>query len=225
MLIDGKLVEADSGATFDNVNPATEETLGQVADGTKGDMQRAVDAARRAFDTTDWSTDRELRKHCLAQLQAAIEADVEGFRSELVAEVGCPILITYGPQLDAPVREALVWPMEQIDSFEWEQPIGSKDAMGMGFETERSVWREAKGVVGVTVPWNFPLEITLNKSGPILAMGNTCVIKPAPDTPWIATRIGRLIAEHTDIPPASSTSCRARITSWARSSPPHPMST
>ncbi len=51
------------------------------------------------------------------------------------------------------------------------------------------------------VPWNYPLEIMLNKLGPVLAMGNTCVLKPAPDTPWNATRIGRLIAEQTDIPP------------------------
>jgi aldehyde dehydrogenase (NAD+) len=55
-------------------------------------------------------------------------------------------------------------------------------------ETEREVWKEPIGVVGVIVPWNFPVEITLNKLGPVLAMGNTCVLKPAPDTPWNATR-------------------------------------
>jgi aldehyde dehydrogenase (NAD+) len=55
-------------------------------------------------------------------------------------------------------------------------------------------------VVGVIVPWNFPIEILLNKLGPILAMGNTCVVKPAPDTPWSTNRIGRVIAEKTDIP-------------------------
>ncbi len=71
----------------------------------------------------------------------------------------------------------------------------------MGMETEREVWKEPIGVVGVIVPWNFPFEIILNKLGPILAMGNTCVLKPAPDTPWNATRLGRLIAEKTDIPP------------------------
>ena len=71
----------------------------------------------------------------------------------------------------------------------------------MGMQTEREVWKEPIGVVGVIVPWNFPIEIILNKLGPILAMGNTCVLKPAPDTPWNATRIGRLIAEQTDIPP------------------------
>ena len=71
----------------------------------------------------------------------------------------------------------------------------------MGVQTEREVWKEPVGVVGVIVPWNFPIEIILNKLGPVLAMGNTCVLKPAPDTPWNATRLGRLIAEHTDIPP------------------------
>src|SRR5690349_7123684 len=201
MLIDGKLVDADGGATFDNINPATEEVLGPVADASRADMARAAEAARRAFDTTDWSTNKELRKRGLAQLQTAIESETEELRHELVAEVGCPILITYGPQLDAPLREALRWPMEMIDQYEWERPLGPKDAMGVGYATDRYVWKEPVGVVGVIVPWNFPIEITLNKLGPILAMGNTCVIKPAPDTPWSALRLGRLIAEHTDIPP------------------------
>ncbi|HEU5085733.1 MAG TPA: aldehyde dehydrogenase family protein [Acidimicrobiales bacterium] len=200
MLIDGKLVEAEGGGTFDNVNPATEEVLGQVADGTAGDMDRAVAAARQAFDTTDWATDHAFRKRCLLQLQDALESEQEEIRQELIAEVGCPLLTTYGPQLDAPLREALRWPAEMIDQFPWTRSLGPKDAFGMGLMTEREVWKEPIGVVGVIVPWNFPVEITLNKLGPVLAMGNTCVIKPAPDTPWNATRLGRLIAEKTDIP-------------------------
>ncbi|MGH9273205.1 MAG: aldehyde dehydrogenase family protein, partial [Acidimicrobiales bacterium] len=91
MLIDGKLVEAEGGRTFDNINPATEEILGQVADGTPANMEAAIAAARRAFDTTTWSTDHALRKRCLLQLQAALEAEREELRSELVAEVGCPV--------------------------------------------------------------------------------------------------------------------------------------
>jgi aldehyde dehydrogenase (NAD+) len=142
-----------------------------------------------------------MRKKGILQLQAAIEADKEELRNELVAEVGCPVLITYGPQLDAPLREALTWPAEMIDHFPWSRSLGPKDAFGMGSMTERQVVKEPIGVVGVILPWNFPIEILLNKLGPVLAMGNTCVIKPAPDTPWNATRIGRLIAEHTDIPP------------------------
>ena len=201
MLIDGKLVEGERGATFNNINPATEQVLGPVADGTAADMAAATAAARRAFDTTSWSTDHAFRKACLYQLQAAIESEQEELRAELVAEVGCPVLITYGPQLDAPLREALTWPAEMIDQFEWRRELPPKDAFGMGRETAREVWKEPIGVVGVIVPWNFPIEIILNKLGPVLAMGNTCVLKPAPDTPWNATRLGRLIAERTDIPP------------------------
>ena len=121
--------------------------LGVVADGTRADMEAAVAAARRAFDTTSWSTDGAFRKKCIYQLQAAIESEVEELRAELVAEVGSPLLLTYGPQLDAPLREALKWPADQIESFPWTRSIGEKDAFGLG-PTEREVWKEPIGVVG-----------------------------------------------------------------------------
>src|ERR1700684_3609242 len=66
MLIDGELVAATGGREFDNINPATEEVLGQVADGTADDMRRAIGAARRAFDETDWSVHKELRARWLS---------------------------------------------------------------------------------------------------------------------------------------------------------------
>ncbi len=97
MLIDGELVEAASGKRFDNVNPATEEVLGEVADAGVDDMQRAIAAARRAFDETDWSTNHAFRKKCLEQLHAAIVSEQEALRAELVAEVGTPFVLTYGP--------------------------------------------------------------------------------------------------------------------------------
>ncbi len=200
MLIGGQLVDAEGGASFDNVNPATEEVIGPVADGTRADMARAVGAAREAFDTTGWARDHEARKSGLLQLQAAIEAEQEELRAELVAEAGAPLLLTYGPQLDAPLREALTWPAEMIDAFPWRRALPVKNAFGTG-DAEREVWKEPIGVVAVIVPWNFPMEILLNKLGPVLAMGNTCVVKPAPDTPHTAARLGRLVAEHTDIPP------------------------
>ena len=112
MLIDGKLVDSGTGRQFDNINPATEEVLGGTADGTRADMERAVAAARHAFDHTDWSRNGERRAAGLRQLQAALEAEREDIRSELVAEVGCPVLSTYGPQLDVPLNEALTWPAE-----------------------------------------------------------------------------------------------------------------
>lgn len=201
MLIDGKLVDSETGRQFDNINPATEETLGGTADGTRADMERAVAAARHAFDHTDWSRNGEARAAGLRQLQAALESEREELRSELVSEVGCPVLSTYGPQLDVPLNEALTWPADMISQFAWKRSLPDKDAFGMGTPATREVWKEPVGVVGVVTPWNFPFEIILNKIGPILAMGNTCVLKPAPDTPWNATRIGRIIAEQTDIPP------------------------
>ena len=102
MMIDGKLVDGQAG-TFTNINPATEEPLGEVADASKEDMHRAIDAARRAFDETDWSTNHKLRKRCLLQLHDAIESEKEELREELILEVGSPRAITFGPQLDAPL--------------------------------------------------------------------------------------------------------------------------
>ena len=200
MLIDGKLVEAEGGATFVNVNPATEDVLGDVADGSQADMHRAIDAARRAFDETDWTTNRALRKHCLEQLQNALESEHEELREELILEVGCPRLLTFGPQLDMPLAHALTYPAKLIDEFVWDTEL--PDAVDLqGTLATRRIWKEPVGVVGAIVPWNFPFEVTANKLGQALATGNTVVLKPAPDTPFNATRIGRLVAEHTDIPP------------------------
>jgi aldehyde dehydrogenase (NAD+) len=199
MLIDGKLVDGQAG-TFSNLNPATEEVLGEVANASKADMHRAIDAARRAFDKTDWSTNRALRKRCLQQLQTAIEGDREALREELIREVGCPRMTTHGPQLDAPLDDALKFPIELIDKFAWETALDDRFVSLVGKTMTRRIWREPVGVVGAIVPWNFPFEVTIHKLAQALATGNTIVLKPAPDTPFNATRLGRLIAESTDIP-------------------------
>jgi aldehyde dehydrogenase (NAD+) len=200
MLIDGALVDAASEATFENVNPATEEVLGVVADASSEDMQRAIEAARRAFDDTTWSTDRAFRRRCLEQLQDALDSEREALREELILEAGCPRMLTSGPQLDVPLDHALRYPITLIDEFPWEVDLADAPDM-RGNPTSRRVVKEAVGVVGAIVPWNYPFEVTANKLGQALATGNTVVLKPAPDTPWNATRIGRLIAERTDIPP------------------------
>ena len=199
MMVDGKLVEGEAGV-FTNINPATEEVLGEVADASKADMHRAIDAARRAFDETDWSTNDALRKRCLEQLQEALLAEKEALREELILEVGCPRAITYGPQLDVPLADALAFPVKLIDEYPWETDLGDTMVSLTGRLTTRKVWREPVGVVGAIVPWNFPFEVTIHKLAQALATGNTVVLKPAPDTPFNATRLGRLIAEATDIP-------------------------
>lgn len=199
MLIDGELIGAASGEMFDNLSPATGALLGATAAAGAVDMDLAIAAARRAFDTTDWSTNKELRKRCLRQLQAAIESEKEDLRTELVAEVGCPVMTTESAQLDWPLAEALRYPAGLIDDFEWERVL---DGGGLfGERNIRTVVKEAVGVVAAVTPSNFPIEVILNKLGPALAAGNTVVLKPDPHTPWNATRLGRLIAEKTDIPP------------------------
>ncbi|MDD9932163.1 MAG: aldehyde dehydrogenase family protein [Myxococcales bacterium] len=199
MLIDGELVEAENGATFANFNPATEDELGQVSDATRGDMRRAIAAARRAFDRTDWSTNRELRKKCLIQLQEALEEEQEELREQLILEAGCPRMTTQRHQLDGPLESALRYPVQLIDEFAWE--TGMPQAPGeQGEPNDRCIVKEPVGVVGAIVPWNFPFEVAINKLAQALATGNTVVLKPAPDTPWNATLLGRLIAEKTDIP-------------------------
>jgi len=199
MLIDGRLVDADRGATFANVNPATEEVLGEVADASAEEMHRAIDAARRAFDDSDWSTNRALRKQCLVQLQDALESEREELREELIAEGGCPRSMTHGPALDIPLAHAIRYPVELIDTYEWTTDLGEVDDPFSG-RTARRIVKEAVGVVGAIVPWNVPFEVTINKVAQALATGNTIVLKPAPDTPFNATRLGRLVAEKTDIP-------------------------
>ncbi len=199
MLIDGKLVDGEAG-TFVNINPATEEVLGEVADASRADMLRAIDAARRAFDETDWSTNHGLRKRCLEQLHDALEAEKEELREELIREVGAPRAVTHGPQLDAPLADGLRYPARLIETFPWETDLGDMVVSVTGVNTTRKVWHEPVGVVGAITPWNFPFEVAINKLGQALAAGNTVVLKPAPDTPFNATRIGRLIAEQTDIP-------------------------
>ena len=170
MLVDGKLVPADSGKTFANINPATEQVIGQVADGSAAEMRRAIDAARRAFDDTDWSTNHAFRQRCLEQLQEALEAEREELREELILEAGCPRMTTQGPQLDTPLDGALRYPAKLIDEFPWVTEL--PDAQGLTGElNSRQVWREPVGVVGAIVPWNFPFEVTLNKLGQALATG------------------------------------------------------
>ena len=197
MLIDGELVDAASGATYANVNPATEEEIGQVADGGADDMERAIAAARRAFDESDWASDRELRKRSLRQLQEALGKEREVLRPQIVAEVGAPLMLTYAIQQDSCIDD-MEWDIDCIDRVEWEHDLPVHEFFGMS--SARRVVREPIGVVGAITPWNFPFMLNLSKVIPALAAGNTVVLKPAPDTPWSATHIGKLVAEYTDIP-------------------------
>ena len=198
LLVDGKLTPASDGATYPILNPATGEEIGRAPDATAADLDAAITAARRAFDETDWSTDLALRLRCLRQLHAALVEHGPAMRELTTAEVGAPAFLTSGPQYDVPV-ESFGWTLDLAEDYPWETDLGVAEPMGI--PTRRTVRREPVGVVAAITPWNFPHQITLAKLGPALAAGNTVVLKPAPDTPWVACELGRLVAEHTDLPP------------------------
>ncbi len=196
LLIDGELRGAADGSTFDIENPATGQVIGRAPDGRAEDMDAAIAAARRAFDETDWSVDAAGRVRALRGLHAALVEAGEQFRALTTAEVGAPAFLTAGPQYDVPV-EGLAWVADLLEGFEFETDLGEASPMGM--RTRRTVRREPVGVVAAITPWNFPNQINLAKVGPALAAGCTVVLKPAPDTPWVAAELGRIANEH--LPP------------------------
>jgi aldehyde dehydrogenase (NAD+) len=196
MLIDGELTGAASGATHDNINPATEEVAGVVPDAGASDVDRAVLAARRAFDTTNWSTDTAFRRACLQQLQGALRKNLEQIRPAIVTETGTPVALTRSVQLDASV-DFISHYTDLLGSYAFERPLPVKPDSAPG---QRVLRREAAGVVAAITPWNYPVYLNLCKMTAALAAGCTVVLKPAPDTPWSGTLLGAIAAEHTDIP-------------------------
>ncbi|HEX2576348.1 MAG TPA: aldehyde dehydrogenase [Aquihabitans sp.] len=197
-LVDGKLVPAAGGATFETLNPATEEVLGVAADGSAADLDAAIGAARDAFDTTSWATDPAFRARCLRQLRDGMQAHAEELRDLTIAEVGAPRFLTTLAQLDSPVAD-LGHVADLAEAYEWRQDLGA--ATPAGVPSHRWLLREPAGVVGAITPWNFPHQINLAKVGPALAAGCTVVLKPAPDTPWAAAAMARIAAEETELPP------------------------
>ncbi|WP_102143514.1 aldehyde dehydrogenase family protein [Mycobacterium hubeiense] len=196
MLIDGELQYTDSGAKFDVIHPATGEVAGQATDGTVDDMERAIGAARRAFDTTDWSRDLDFRYHCLMQLHEALEREKERLRRILVTEVGCPVTVS-GSQIESPIDEVKHW-AEHGKNFEYVVDTGVHPTQ-LG-PARRKIVYEPVGVVGAITPWNVPFYLNIAETVPALMAGNTVVLKPAQLTPWSGSEYGRIVAEETDIP-------------------------
>ena len=197
LLIDGELVAAEGGATYDNISPSTEEVIGTAANATIADADRATEAARRAFETTDWATNVEFRQRCIQQLHQALVEHLDPLRQILVHEVGAPLAITHGPQLDGPV-EVVRWYGELLETYPFTEDLGIAEAFGG--KHHRWVEKEPAGVVAAIAAYNYPIQLALAKLAPALAAGCTVVLKGAPDTPWATLALGKLIAEHTDIP-------------------------
>ena len=198
LLIDGELVGAEGGATYDNINPANEEIIGKSADASKGDLQRAIDAGRRAFDQTEWSRDVGLRVavsgSCTRRSLTTTTTSPTSPSPKSVLRACSSVVPSWAsPSSFSPSTQT------SLEGYEWHQQLGV--APTMAGLSNRWIEREAVGLVAAITPWNYPNQINIAKLAPALAAGCTVVLKPAPDTPWTALALGRLAAEHTDLPP------------------------
>jgi phenylacetaldehyde dehydrogenase len=192
MLINGKWVNAASGKTFPTYNPATGEILAHVAEGDKEDVDRAVAAARAAFDKGPW---RKLapseRARLMWRLADLLEKHAEEFAQLESLDQGKPI--TLARVADLPTS------IDQIRYYAgWATKIEGNTiplSAQPGGKFLAYTLREPIGVVGQIIPWNFPLIMATLKLGPALATGCTVVLKPAEQTPMTALMLGELIQE------------------------------
>ncbi|QEX17720.1 aldehyde dehydrogenase [Hypericibacter terrae] len=186
--INGKYVPAASGKTFDCINPATGKAITQVAEGDKEDVDRAVKAARAAFDKGSWSRMAPTaRKKILMKFAALIEKHTTELALLETMDMGKPIRDS--SRIDIPLAaQAIGWYAEAIDKIYDEIAPTGREAVSL-------IRREPVGVVAAVVPWNFPLLMASWKIGPALATGNSMVVKPAEQSPLTVIRIAELAAE------------------------------
>ncbi|MBT3473659.1 MAG: aldehyde dehydrogenase family protein [Gammaproteobacteria bacterium] len=194
MLIGGQWVDSASGKKFKTINPATGDQLAEVAEGDKEDVNRAVAAARGAFENPAWRnmmpTDRE---RLIRRFIALIEDNIDELSELETLDCGKPIGASR--YVDLPLT---------IDTLYYYAGFSTKlegDVLphGCSYTPEDRYFaytqREPVGVVGMIIPWNFPLLLLSMKLGPALATGCTCVIKPAEDTPLSTLRLAELAQE------------------------------
>ncbi|WP_419538617.1 aldehyde dehydrogenase family protein, partial [Mycobacterium colombiense] len=167
-MIDGRLVSTDR--TFPSINPATGAVIGHAPDAGGAEAQTAIAAARRAFDTTSWPTDVELRIRCLDQLHRALVEHADELRELTIAEVGATRALTQGAQLDEPIGIVRFY-ADLLRTYEFSEDLGEREVRGM--RHHRWVEKEAAGVVGAIIAYNYPNQLALAKLAPALAAGCT----------------------------------------------------
>ncbi len=194
MLVGGEWVEAASGKTFATFNPASGEVLAQVAEGEKEDVDRAVKAARNAFESGPWRrmTTSE-RGRLIWKLADLIEAHLEEFAQLETLDNGKPVVVAR--VADVPLAVDLFRYMAGWATKIEGNTIPISVPYTPGAQYLAYTLREPVGVVAQIIPWNFPLLMAAWKLGPALAAGCTVVLKPAEQTPLSALRLGELICE------------------------------
>src|SRR6516164_839720 len=186
--IDGRYTDAASGATFDCINPATGKLLARVAAGDQEDVDRAVAAARAAFRKGSWANLPPVeRKRILQRFADLISAHTEELALLETLDMGKPIRDSLKGDMPA-VARCIRWYAEAIDKiYDQVAPTGPN--------VLATITREPMGVVGAIVPWNYPLLMAAWKIGPILAAGNSLVLKPSEKSPLSAIKVAELAIE------------------------------
>ncbi|MCF1489808.1 aldehyde dehydrogenase [Pseudomonas sp. AA27] len=184
-LIDGRPVAARDGATFAAINPATEQCLAQVAACADHEIDQAVRAARRAFEHGPWARMAPAeRKRVLLRLAELMLAHREELALLDSLNMGKPVMDAYS--IDVPgAAHVFAWYGEALDKLYDQVAPTAASAVAM-------ISREALGVIGAVVPWNFPLDMAAWKVAPALAAGNSVVLKPAEQSPFSALRLAEL---------------------------------
>src|SRR5919206_4878090 len=190
-LIGGEWVDAASGETFESVSPATGETLGVFPRSTAEDVDRAVDAAKAAFE--DWRLVPAPKRGEILFRFAQLLAEEKDELAELMSREMGKVL----PEAGGDVQEAI--DMSQYMAGEGRRLFGQTTPSELRDKFNMSV-RVPVGVVGVITPWNFPVAIPAWKLAPALVCGNTVVFKPATDTPLLGERFVELLDE-AGLPP------------------------
>jgi len=186
--IDGNWVGAESGRTFKTINPATEEVISEVAEAGERDIDRAVQAACKAFESGPWPKMKASeREKILRRLAALIDKHKEELATLETLDSGKPI--QNARKIDLPAA---------VEAFDYYAGWADKlvgETIPADPEYFSYTLREPLGVIGAITPWNFPFCIEAQKVAPALAVGNTVVLKPAEQTPLSALRLARLSAE------------------------------
>ncbi|MDX2165826.1 MAG: aldehyde dehydrogenase family protein [Deltaproteobacteria bacterium] len=200
LYIDGQWTAA-SGGTYDIVNPATEAVVAKAPNATRADLDRAIAAARRAFDGGPWRrTTATDRARILERLVAALAKRKDRLRELLITTAGAAH-VEHGIQLEFPF-ELLAGYAQLARSYQFEQMLPvlvSQTPMGTTVNNSMA-YHQPVGVCGLIPTWNFPLFVTVNKIGPALATGCTMVVKPSPYQPLIDLVVAEAI-EECDLPP------------------------
>ncbi|MGW2748475.1 aldehyde dehydrogenase [Streptomyces sp. NPDC001450] len=185
--------EPGSGTTFAVVSPRDGQTLTEVADARQAEVDHAVAAARRAFDSGPWPRLAPAeRGRVLLRIAELLEEQREKLALTVTLEMGKPITDAYAIELRAAIN-TFRWYGQLADKLTDESPHTAPDALAL-------VTREPAGVVGAVVPWNFPLTLASWKLAPALAAGCTVVLKPSESSPLSALLLGRIGTE-AGLPP------------------------